>query len=327
MANAIEKVQKIQWHPGFVGGLKISLREYSDKLEYKPEYQLTKAPLYTDLLVIRKNSPGVIDNDIARIFRGHNVIEYKSPDDSLNIDALYKTLGYACLYKASGKKKNEIPGDELTVTLVRNAKPIAMFKEIRRLGGEVKECAEGVYRVTGIVHIPVQVVIPRVLEGDEFAGLRVLSKNPSEADIRAFVDKAVQFSNPGDKQDADAVLQVSISANRKIYDGIKGRDTTMCEALRELMKPEFEAMEAELKAEFEAKEAEFDRRVRSMQESMQEESDRRVKSMQEESDKREEVSTVKKIKSIMEKLKYTAEQAMELLDIPAKEQSKYLRML
>lgn len=36
---------------------------------------------------------------------------------------------------------------------------------------------------------------------------------------------------------------------------------------------------------------------------------------------------VKNIKNIMEKLKYTAEQAMELLDVPVKDQNKYLTML
>ena len=113
MAEAIEKTQKTQWHPAFVGGIKISLLEYSDELEYDPEYQLTKGPLYTDLLVIRKNSAGVLNNDIARIFRGHNVIEYKSPDDALNIDDFYKVLSYVGLYKASGATVNKIPGTTL----------------------------------------------------------------------------------------------------------------------------------------------------------------------------------------------------------------------
>ena len=106
--------------------------------------------------------------------------------------------------------------------------------------------------------------------------------------------QAKSFEKTGDKQDADAVLQVSISANEDIYEEIKRRDPIMCDALMTLMKPEMEA-------EFNKMEAEFD--------------------------KREEASTLKKIKSVMEKLKYSAEQAMELLDIPAKDQDKYMKMI
>ena len=39
------------------------------------------------------------------------------------------------------------------------------------------------------------------------------------------------------------------------------------------------------------------------------------------------MNTLKNIKSIMEKLKYTAQQAMDLLEIPLTEQSKYAAKL
>ena len=61
----------------------------------------------------------------------------------------------------------------------------------------------------------------------------------------------------------------------------------MCEALRELMRPEID----------------------------------------EEIEKEVDKSTLKNIKSVMVKLKYTAQQAMDLLEIPLKEQSKYAAKL
>lgn len=47
------------------------------------------------------------------------------------------------------------------------------------------------------------------------------------------------LQEPGDKEKADAVLQVSVAANRKNYDKVR-RTSDMCEALRELMKEEIE---------------------------------------------------------------------------------------
>ena len=50
---------------------------------------------------------------------------------------------------------------------------------------------------------------------------------------------AKNFKEPGDKEKADAVLQVSVAANKEKYDEVR-RTTGMCEALRELMKDEIE---------------------------------------------------------------------------------------
>ena len=51
--------------------------------------------------------------------------------------------------------------------------------------------------------------------------LHVLSKSVKEEDVRAFVEEAVQIAEPGDKNNVDAVLQVSVSANKEIYEAIR----------------------------------------------------------------------------------------------------------
>ena len=80
----------IQWHPGFVAAMELEFIEYSSKLDFQREYNLSTKPLQIDLLVIKKDEPVDITNETGRIFRKYNIMEYKSPDDSLNIDTLYK---------------------------------------------------------------------------------------------------------------------------------------------------------------------------------------------------------------------------------------------
>lgn len=46
--------QKIQWHQAFVGAMRCELAEDINKLEFYPEHSITKKPLQTDLLVIKK---------------------------------------------------------------------------------------------------------------------------------------------------------------------------------------------------------------------------------------------------------------------------------
>ena len=42
-----------------------------------------------------------IQKNIGRIFRQYNIIEYKSPEDNLDIDDFYKVYAYACIYKSA----------------------------------------------------------------------------------------------------------------------------------------------------------------------------------------------------------------------------------
>ena len=44
------------------------------------------------MLVIKKEVSVQVSNEIGAFFRGHNIMEYKSPEDHLNIDSFYKAL-------------------------------------------------------------------------------------------------------------------------------------------------------------------------------------------------------------------------------------------
>ena len=55
------------------------------------------------------------------------------------------------------------------------------------------------------------------------------------SDIRAFMIEAKELNNPRDKDNADAVFQVSVSANSELFEKIS-MESVLCEALRELMK-------------------------------------------------------------------------------------------
>ena len=81
------------------------------------------------------------------------------------------------------------------------------------------------------------------LNSKNHESLKALSKSAQTDDIQRFTELGSAFTEPGDKEKADAVLQVSVAANRKNYDKVR-RTSDMCEALRELMK---EKIEEELK--------------------------------------------------------------------------------
>jgi hypothetical protein len=98
----MDEKEKTQWHPPFCAAVKLELRANKKDLSFEDEHTLNTLPVRMDLLVIKKSPEAVMENEIGKIFRGHNIFEYKSPDDSLGIDAYVKTIGDACFYKAAG---------------------------------------------------------------------------------------------------------------------------------------------------------------------------------------------------------------------------------
>ena len=67
--------------------------------------------------------------------------------------------------------------------------------------------------------------------------LRILMKNADEDSVRAFLRQ--KFNTPGEREDADAVLQISVPENLELYERLRG-DERMCQALRDLMRDEID---------------------------------------------------------------------------------------
>ena len=100
--------------------------------------------------------------------------------------------------------------------------------------------------------LPVQIVVTRELdcgpEGENLS-LKVLSRSASEEDVRKFIEMAQKLTSQGDRENVDAILQVSVSANYELYDKIKRRDPIMCEAMKRLMMDEIQEEKRDSKQE------------------------------------------------------------------------------
>lgn len=229
--------KKIQWHPGFAAAVNLELSANREDLIYEREYNLNTKPLAVDLLVIKKDKGVDLENEIGKLFRGHNILEYKSPDDSLSIDTFYKSAAYACLYKAYGEAVDSRQAGDITVTMVRERKPEGLFKYFDTHGIRVEEAYKGIYYVLDSVLFPTQVIVTKELEPGEHIWLKSLSSQLEVREIRELLECVEGLTEDVERQLADAVLEVSIRANRKIVEELRG-DEGMCEALLEIMEPE-----------------------------------------------------------------------------------------
>lgn len=227
----------LQWHPAFVAAMNLELKANRADLDFQKEYNLNTKPLEIDLLVIRKHPQVQIENEIGRIFRGHNIMEYKSPGDSLDIDVFYKAQAYAALYKSYGATVDGISAEDVTVTLLRESKPAGLLRYLKEHGCKVSNPWPGIYYIKGTVLFLTQLVVTGELDRSTHIWLASLSADLSRQDMTGLLGQLKLLNDKQDQELADSVLKVSIGANRQVVKELMG-DEHMYEALMEIMEPQ-----------------------------------------------------------------------------------------
>ena len=240
--------KKIQWHAGFVSAMDLELAQNRSDLIYHKEYNLNTKPLEVDLLVIKKDSDIQITNEIGKLFRGHNIIEYKSPVDHLDIDVFYKTGAYASLYKAYGQTVNERKAEDITVSIIRESKPTGLFGYFKEHDIRFTNPYNGIYYITDAVLFPTQIIVTRELNPNEHIWLKALSGGIPKQQMLELLETVEKLDLKIDKELADSVLKVSINANRQVVEELRG-DKCMSQVLLELMEPEISKIKATVKEE------------------------------------------------------------------------------
>jgi CRISPR/Cas system CSM-associated protein Csm2 small subunit len=235
---------KIQWHPGFVAAIDLEFKENRDDLIYEKEYNLSTKPLEIDLLVIKKEPDVQVSNEIGKLFRGHNIVEYKSPEDHLDIDVFYKASAYGCLYKSFGETVDERAANDITISIIRDAKPEGLFRYFKEHGIRVTNPYAGIYYVSDAVLFPTQIVVGKELEQKDHTWIKALSDKVQEQEMRELLEQISNLAHKFDKELADSVLEVSIRANRQVVEELRGGDK-MCKALLEIMEPEIDKIRAD----------------------------------------------------------------------------------
>jgi hypothetical protein len=219
--------QRIDWHTAFFQAIQAELVDYAELLEFHSEFQLTSAPLRIDVLIIKKVPGAVIEKNIARIFRDTNIVEYKSPEDSLSPWDFEKVYGYACQYSAAEKAAMT----DMTVTFAAARHPGKLLQKLRdERGYRLEEREPGITVVHGDV-MAIQVIETKKLVPAENLWLQSLRTDLDP-------DGMDTVTNARDKLKAaiGAYLNALISANPETVKEMKKMrkpKTTLAQVLQE----------------------------------------------------------------------------------------------
>ena len=224
------------WHSWMDALLHIVLHRYPVTIER--EFVLGNQPPRADFLVLMENEIVDLGLEIFRNFREHNLIEFKSPDDALDESVLWKCIGYVGFYISL----KGIPSSQVTLTLIRGAKPAQMF---RRMANFIipDKTVDGVYHIKGWqLDLPIQVIVTTELTGPEYAGFRAISNKPSVEDITQMFRNHEQEDDPELIVHYRAYWNVSARLTGDILEEARRREQFMAKSLLDIVKPEVDEM-------------------------------------------------------------------------------------
>ena len=227
--TTVAETSTTQWHPAFFGSLQIEFENEADKLIFENEHQLSTKPMSIDVLIIKKVSNEPIKKNIGRIFRKHNIIEYKSPDDYLSIDDFYKVYGYACFYKSDTSIANEIKITDLTITFVCEGYPRKLIRYLETTKKyKISKHENGIDYVEGDI-IPIQIIVKKKLSTTENLWLASLTNSLHEKETAQKLLKSYHThkTNPLYR----SVMETISKNNRTFFE----EDKKMCQTLEDIL--------------------------------------------------------------------------------------------
>jgi hypothetical protein len=146
--NGPKRKERTPYHGAAFGVFSCLFNYYRQNglVELHDEHRLSKEPLRIDIVVIKKNRDIELEPAWAKIFRGHNLVEYKSPADKTPTLADFsKLMGYAWIYAAQEK----VPVSDMTATLICARTPQKLFKMLKEdFDYEILEKGAGIYYIT-----------------------------------------------------------------------------------------------------------------------------------------------------------------------------------
>ena len=124
-------------------------------------------------------------------------------------------MSYACLYKSEAGSVEEILDTDITVSLVREQKPIKLLRQLGEIYTVTKK-ADGIYRISGMI-FPMQILVTKELNKETHVWVTSLTRTMSRERAQKLLDNCSGLKDDEDRRNADSVVNVASEANMELF--------------------------------------------------------------------------------------------------------------
>jgi hypothetical protein len=147
--NETKPKKLIQWHD--LMGLGLTDLFKGSNFEVKTEQNMSVKPQYVDILIISKSSGNPLSKlpDGFEFLKDHNILTYKSLNESLNQWAIVEVLGYYASYrKIVSPKEKLLPQSKFQVYAICTNYPQKLLGSEQNFGHHIEKIKAGVYKIS-----------------------------------------------------------------------------------------------------------------------------------------------------------------------------------
>lgn len=193
-----------------------------------------------DLLLIKLDKQIILNNDIGKLFKAHTLFEYKGWGDSLSMNVFEKGLAYAYLYASYGSEQQLVNIRDVSLIFVRQAKPAHLFKVLEEHSIKIASETKGIYQIKEFGLLSVNFLVLKEIDFDKHPWLVSLTRSLDKQQVCKLIQLGADSTTKFERDNIESVMEVVIKANLIAFNEAKGDNEMACQALFELMKPEFD---------------------------------------------------------------------------------------
>ena len=134
---------------------------------------------------------------------------------------------------------DEVSLDEITLTFIRERKPVKLFKKLRMQKFCIEEKWKGIYYIIKEGELHIQIIVTKELSRKNHIWLNSLSANMCENYVTELITTTQTLESNDEKKYADSLWEVVTRVNVETIKKVR-KDDFMCKALAEIMKPEID---------------------------------------------------------------------------------------
>ena len=216
MSGKESKSQLNEWTQWFVWLLMESFKDYEGRIEFTTEYELFSKPPRIDVVIVKLLEDFVIENTVGKFFNRHNIIEFKSPKDTLNIESFKKVIGYSFFYMS--QNNIEIEDTAISFVSVRYPKKMIGYLEKRNFYEIIPSQDSGIYYInpkSNLSPLPkMQLVVSSQLSAEDVQWLELLRDNLTAKNLEKCFDLYEQTEKY--REQIEEVLRGLFTANSEL---------------------------------------------------------------------------------------------------------------